>query len=161
MQEKRRGRSTSFTPEIADKILTSITNGSPIRFAALSAGVDDSTVYKWMKQGKNGDPENPKDAIFIDFFKAMKVAKGKWVEARIAKITYAANQAWQANAWLLERMYPEQFGSDRREIRDLKKMLAELMSEVAAVRANRAQLAAADTADEARTVRVEEGTDPI
>lgn len=157
MQETRRGRPTGFTQEIADKILQSVANGNPTKFAANSAGVSEAVVYKWMNYGKHGNPDDEYEARFVDFFKNMKIARAKWVEARVAKITFAANQQWQANAWLLERMYPEQFGTDRREIRDLKKMLAELMAEVAAVRANRAQLASANPADEAAIVRVEEG----
>ena len=40
-----------------------------------------------------------------------------------------AQPLWVADAWLLERRYPDEFSSDRRELRELRKLVNQMVAE--------------------------------
>lgn len=77
-------------------ILDHIRNGSFIAEACEAAGLDKSTFRKWRKE----DPA---------LFPLLKKAKAEQLASMIANIKQAGQKEWAANAWYLERRYPEKF----------------------------------------------------
>lgn len=102
----KRGRPSHFTPENREKILTAVRLGTADMIMGASAGVDYSTIRGWVAKGeKEGKGE------FYEFSLALKAAKGERVNRWLAMIEKAAQiGTWQAAAWKLERLYPEQYG---------------------------------------------------
>jgi hypothetical protein len=117
------GRPTKFEPAVTETILQSIRDGNPRSVAAAAAGVGKSTLMAWLALGRGNGPADEAFRVFLD---DVKRADAEAVAAFVAVIRQAAPASWQAAAWWLERHYPDQFGSQRREIAELKKQLKEL-----------------------------------
>jgi transposase len=124
------GRPSKFVPEAAAVVVKYVRKGCPRQFAANAAGLGRSTLQRWLARGKKEDTGE-----FRDFWDAIKKAEAKVVFDRIQRINDAADKGtWQAAAWWLERRYPEEFGIQRREIKELTALIRE------AERLNREQL---------------------
>jgi hypothetical protein len=94
-------------PEIQARIVTFIKAGSYVETAAAAAGVNKSTLHRWLKRGAEG--EQP----FAGFADALEAALAEAELRDLARIDKAADTQWQAAAWKLERRNPKAWG--RRE----------------------------------------------
>jgi transposase len=94
-------RPSKYTPEAVERIVEALEQGATYEAAAAHAGVHYDTLNEWRKE-------------FPEFSEALKGAEAKaelhWLEQIEAA---AADGAWQAAAWRLERRYPARWG--RRE----------------------------------------------
>lgn len=115
----RRGRRTLLTPELQQAICANIAAGLSQRDAAELAGVPSSTFYGWLQRGETerkrlekSKRAKPKasEKPFMEFSEAVKKALLDYKKARITGIQQAAAEHWQANAWILERRFPNEFG---------------------------------------------------
>ena len=97
-----------LTDELCDEICKDITQGVPIKHAAIAHGISESTFYNWMDKGKKA-----KSGKFCKFFNKVNEAKSQAIKLRAKRICKAGKSNWQADAWWLERVDPENFG--RRE----------------------------------------------
>lgn len=105
------GHPTSYSPEIVNELEKYVKEGLSIKDSALLAGINPDTVYEWQKR----HPE---------FSGKMQKASAEFKRANLAAIRAASYRAkkddksgetkwsgqWPANAWLLERKHPEEFG---------------------------------------------------
>ena len=92
------GRKTKYTPETVDKIVQALKLGATRRLACAYAGIDQSTFENYI-------------AKYSDFSDAVKNAEGSGAIQWLAKIEKAASEGtWQAAAWKLERLYPNEYG---------------------------------------------------
>lgn len=123
------GRPTDLTPETHKIITSAIAYGGTYEASAHAGGVSYDTFNNWMKRGeaelvRRDNPRVKEDTQqwqteqrFVEFFKAIKKAKGdrqiRWLE-QIEKA--ATGGAWQAAAWKLERTEPENFGRQKIDI---------------------------------------------
>lgn len=97
-------RPTKFTVAEA-RILRAARVGMPRRRVALAAGIHHDTLYEWLKTKP-------------DFSAALEKAEASGEETRLHRIEQAAKKGeWQADAWWLERRYPDEWG--RRERHDV------------------------------------------
>ena len=87
-----------YSPEIMEKICEAIRKGYRPVDAAKIYGVGKSTYYDWIN-----DERKP------EFSDAIKKADIDWKFRLIEIIDKAANKTWTAAAWLLERIYKEEF----------------------------------------------------
>lgn len=95
------GRRSKYTPELIKEICEAIKEGSTQDDAARIAGIAVSTFYAYMKQS--------------EFSEAVEKAHAEFKKTQVKAIKaagYKTNKGgqWQANAWLLERKYPDEFG---------------------------------------------------
>ncbi len=96
--DKAVGRPTKYSKEKLDKIVQGIGSGLTVEDTCLYADIHKSTYYDWL-------------LTYSEFSDAVKTAEVKGKMRRILRIELAAqNGAWQADAWYLERKYPEEFG---------------------------------------------------
>jgi transposase len=115
-------RPAKLTPGTAAAIIQATREGLPRRFAAARAGVGLSTLFSWLKTGRKA-----KCGPYREFLDGIKKAEAEAVAARLATISAAGNAGtWQSAAWWLERRYPEEFGTQRSELRELQAMLREV-----------------------------------
>lgn len=94
----RVGRRTKLTPAVQDRIVTALRAGCYLESAAQLAGVDRSTLFRWMAKG-----EAAQSGQFRDFCNAVEGAIAQAEVAAVARIVTASQTDWKAAAWLLER----------------------------------------------------------
>lgn len=123
-------RKPSLNTTISKKICDEIKRGLPITKAPLLAGVTAQTFYNWYNRGKKA-----KKGKFHDFYNEVEEAKAYAIALRVENIRQAGVEGnWQADAWWLERVDPENFGrrdklSLNGDLRHEHKNVKELFSE--------------------------------
>lgn len=75
-------------------------------------GVDESTFYAWLKKPKTAAQRQLSKGIE----KARINRKAKCLRA--IREAYQEKEAWQAAAWYLERVYPQEFAKPKRPEED-------------------------------------------
>ncbi len=116
-------RPSKYDQPAAEVLLTAVAAGLSNKTAAELAGVSERTLYGWMRRGKAG--EQP-------FLQDIKRGQAEAVGSAMKVIREAAERVtWQAAAWWLERRHPDLYGSERRRIRELEKLVDELGKKVA------------------------------
>ena len=99
------GAPTKLTEETAKIILEVIGQGAYLRTACQAAGISEDSLILWRKKGEAG--EEP----YHGFSVALKQAEANNVTRRLARIEAAAIEGnWTADAWYLERRYPDEWG---------------------------------------------------
>ena len=98
-------------PELQTRILTYIRAGACLETAAAAAGINRTTLHRWLKRGAEG--EQP----FADFSDAVEKTLAEAEIRDLARIDKAAETQWAAAAWKLERRNPRMWG--RREYNEL------------------------------------------
>lgn len=105
-----------FNPENCQLIFKAVEVGASVRDAANMVGCHESTIYKWLERGE--DPECT-DADYIEFAKGYRAAQSRKKLFHLQNITNAAKDGqWQASAWFLERVYPNEFAKTVRQPED-------------------------------------------
>ena len=110
---RRIGRPTTLSPGLSKKLVKLVAELGAIEPAARVCGVPPQTVRGWLARGENrhsqGRPSTPE---YVAFVADIEKALGQWECGRLAGIVAAGKQPrhWTANAWLLERRWPERYG---------------------------------------------------
>jgi hypothetical protein len=147
-------RKTRLTPGIQQAIVTAIVGGVPYVQAALMVDVPVATANEWRQRGEGRDPERPSTPLYAAFAVAIKKAEAQDEARRILRINQAGqggtiiyektttyedgrvthevrrtSPEWTADAWHLERKYPDRYG--RRLQADLTLQIQKAAQEVA------------------------------
>lgn len=115
-------RIPKLTKELIDEILTYKENGLSDEDVCSMVGISKQSFYRWIKEadtGIDGDhPEKPASNLALkrDLRDGLKRAQVAFKAYHVQNITKAAKKSWQASAWMLERMYPKEFGRIDRQI---------------------------------------------
>lgn len=128
------GRPTLLTPEVIREFQRLLPTVLYVETVADYLALDRTTIRKWIRRGAKeakrvqrprSNPK-PSEALYLEFFLAYKkgLAEGQIYDLSIIK--KASEKQWPAAAWRLERRFPHLYGSDRREIQEIKKQLAQL-----------------------------------
>lgn len=105
----KRGAKTKLTPEVQEKICNEIKRGLPVTRAVVLAGIAMQTYYNWYNKG-----EKAKSGRFKEFYNKIEEAKAYGIALRVENIRKAGESGiWQADAWWLERMDPDNFSLNR------------------------------------------------
>lgn len=94
-----------LTDQLCDDICNDIKAGVPIDHAAIAHGITRATFYNWYNKG-----EDAKSGKFKKFYDKVEKAKSVAITLRARRIYKAGETSWQADAWWLERVDPENFG---------------------------------------------------
>ncbi len=88
---------------------------------AQAAGIARRTLYYWLDKGKQIRqlkedaphllPLTPYDKDYTWFLRAFEKAEIKRKEELLSRIDKAGEKSWQPNAWLLERLHPDEFST--------------------------------------------------
>lgn len=100
------GQPTKLTPKVAEKIIDAVKRGNRLDTAALYAGVSRESFFAWCRWGRAADARQP----YRGFVLALDEALASWEAGKVEAISDAGDEAWQANAWLLERRLPDAYG---------------------------------------------------
>lgn len=102
------GRPTKLTPELLKKAEQLLAAGNYVTTVCDYLGIDRSTWYKWLEQGRKANK-----GLYFDFFHTVKKAESEAEIRAVTGILKAGNTNWQAFAWFLERKYPDRWKRDR------------------------------------------------
>jgi hypothetical protein len=128
------GRPTELTPQVIEEVRRLLPTVLYLETVADYLCLDRTTVRKWFRRGskeakrlrnKRCKPR-PSEALFLQFFLTYKKALAEGLIFDLGVIKKASDKQWTAAAWRAERRFPHLFGSDRREILEIKKQLARL-----------------------------------
>jgi AraC-like DNA-binding protein len=128
----RPGAKPLLDKDKAKRICKLVADGAPMIQAAESVGVCEKTLYNWMNAGGG---ENP-DPQFLQFLQGVRAARAKALIKRIGRIGKHGAKSWQADAWWCERMFPDEFGGDKRAVKELTELVAKLRAELEVASAN-------------------------
>ena len=109
-------RSSKISKELIDEFLTYKENGLNDEDCCNMVGISTQTLYRWLKEAETGiDGDNPdREASNLElkreFRDGLKRAQVAFKAFHVQNITKASKRSWQASAWILERMYPKEFG---------------------------------------------------
>ena len=102
---------SKLTEELCENICKDIREGGTLKYSAMHNGITPRTLHNWMSRGENAKTEN---GLYFHFFHQVKKAQEDGKVRLIGKIEKHGERNWQALAWLLERMYPDEFGRTQR-----------------------------------------------
>jgi len=107
MGKSEAGRKTKLTQERFDAIMDVIRRGGTQKTACEYVGIDQGTLYNWIKWGKaSNDPDN----IYFKFFKSYKRVRAENEMFHLDVIHKAGQDgSWQASMTYLERTRPETY----------------------------------------------------
>ena len=91
------GRPSKLDDLTAQRVINAVRNGLPRVHAARNAGVDPATLFRWLANGRTGDPD------FCEFYDKVVAAESTNVEVLQGYMMEHAKTSYQACSWLLER----------------------------------------------------------
>ena len=96
------GRPIECTEAITDEICRWLAQGCSIKATCKIVGIHQDTFFAWRTRGEAG--EEP----FASFSERITREVGTGLASRLSKVIHAGD--WRADAWMLERMHPDEFG---------------------------------------------------
>lgn len=122
-----RGHSTvpKLTQAAHDAIVSAVADGNTRIDAAGAAGISPRTLHAWLKKGR----DNKRNGYYA-LYAAVKKAEAEAAAKAVKAIRAAGEKAWQAYAWWLERKYPEAWGDSRKELKEYRELIKELLKYV-------------------------------
>jgi hypothetical protein len=126
--KSRAGRKSVWSQELQDDICSLLSAGLYIRTACGLAGLHYSTYYAWDKENNefsNAIKKARAQAETTSILRIRKAAAGgnilsvtevTYPDGHTEKRTVYQASQWQADAWYLERSYPNDYGKARQEL---------------------------------------------
>jgi hypothetical protein len=113
-----------LTPELRASLCKELSDGVDRRHACQLVGIGLRTLQRWLAAGR----ERKAPAPFVALVAQVKKAEAEAVSFHVAHLRKASEEGtWQASAWWLERRHPDIYGSDRKRVRELERLVAELV----------------------------------
>lgn len=104
---RERGRPTDCTPELADEVAAELEAVPSVRAACAVVGISQSAYYDWLSRADAGE-----GAPFREFAERVRAAKERGIAHAARRVHRAAVDGdWRADAWLLERVAPDEFST--------------------------------------------------
>lgn len=113
MAEKKKQQYRKITDLTIGELVGLVKAGLPINLAISAARQNKSTVYGWLKRGEE-DFDAEADTLYSKLYVSLQAARAESAQRYLGYIRDAGERGqWQAAAWLLERMFAEQFAKIR------------------------------------------------
>ena len=113
---------TALTKEVRDEIALRLSSGCTLEVAAQAVGVNRRTIQTWLSVGREardldeqGAKLTPRQVECLGLLEAEQAARAELRVKALASIQKAAlTGTWQAGAWLLERLFPDEYAAQKR-----------------------------------------------
>ena len=138
-----RRRPSKLTAELLEEFKKIMPNCYFINTAAAILGVDRSTMNRWVRRGRleaarmaaeESSLCRRSEYLYLEFHLAHEEILALTESRSIANIRAAGNAGvWQADVWQLERRFPDRYGSNRQEIRQLSRVSIEQSGKISAL----------------------------
>ena len=103
---------SKLTKEREDLIVDLLVKGNYIETAAAYAGIDSSTLHRWLRRGKRererldkGEEPQLKEVRYVRFSRSVEKAFAEAEMADVNHVVKAGKNDWKAAAWRLERKW--------------------------------------------------------
>ena len=110
------GRSSKLTPELIEEACKVLALGNYIKTTCGYLGISEGIWRVWHNDGErlkslqeSGETLTEDEQLRVDFYVNTQQAKDKAIIRDMQLIQNAAQNNWQAAAWVLERRYPDMF----------------------------------------------------
>ena len=129
------GRPTVLTPELIAEFERLLPTLTYIETVGDLIGVHNMLWRQWIRQGRREaewrakDPKytpNPMRDLEVEFYFAYRRGLAQFQQRNLTVIAEASTRSWPAAAWLQERRFPEQWGDQSRDIREIKQEINRL-----------------------------------
>ncbi len=128
------GRPSILSDELQEAIVADVRRGLTYDDAAALNGIGRSTFHDWFKQGRDGVSER-----LVAFATAVTRARSEARRDAVANVRAGVmmnlTPDWKAEAWWLERMYPQEYGPQAavhvKVVKELEAMLDKLKEKLA------------------------------
>jgi hypothetical protein len=110
----KRGRKTLCDAALTKKVCAVLEKAQTIASACAVSGIGTTTYHSWIGRGEAGE------AGFAEFAVSCGRARAKAKQKLTDIILKAAPDDWKAAAWLLEKLYPNEYGKAWRGEPDLQ-----------------------------------------
>ena len=113
---------TVLSGEVRDEIARRLSSGCTLEVAAQAVGVNRRTIQTWLAVGREardldeqGAKLTARQTQCLGLLEAEQAARAELRVKALASIQKAAlTGTWQAGAWLLERLFPDEFAAQKR-----------------------------------------------
>jgi hypothetical protein len=121
------GVDSKLTPKLIDELAHHIRRGVAIKYACPACGIHRDTFHRWMVRGEKDKLEGLETPHSMLFDTISKV-RTDFIQEAIENIKKAGrtNKNWQANTWLLERLYSAAYGKDSEDVQKLSRDIDEI-----------------------------------
>jgi hypothetical protein len=125
------GRTSDLTPALQASICKDIEAGNTIATACAINGISQATYYQWLEKGKAG--QSP---AYVDFLESATQARHRAKANAIAAVRAGVlggpgnKQDWKAEAWFLEKSFPDEFGPQQAVTVKVEKALDETLDKL-------------------------------
>lgn len=110
-------RPTTLSKLTAKRLCAILSEGNTIETACAACGISGRSFHNWMERGGR-----EKTGPYFQFFQSATRARARAKQRYTKLITRAATRDWKAAAWLLERMFPQEYGRSTREDKEGTKL---------------------------------------
>jgi len=100
-----RHKNTKLTEEKIQLASKLIGAGNTVKTIYGALGVSKQTWYNWLDKGSKA-----KSGLYRKLYEEVEKAESRAESRYVTIIAQAAEENWQAAAWMLERKYPERWG---------------------------------------------------
>lgn len=100
-------KNDKFTAERRSAIVDAIAHRMPYEYASEANGISEHTLYAWIETARDHQ-EKGIESEYTQFLQDIKRAEMTRIREHM-DIIAARPEGWQADAWLLERRWPEHF----------------------------------------------------
>jgi len=116
------GKPSVLTDGVRDEIALRLSSGCSLEIAAQAVGVNRRTIQTWLAVGREardlddqGQRLTPRQTQCLGLLEAEQAARAELRVKALASIQKAAlTGTWQASAWLLERLFPDEYAAQKR-----------------------------------------------
>ena len=102
---------TKYSKQVHKKIVDNIRKGRSVHDSSLLSGLSKYTLDEWLWQAKKEPEKHPE---WVQLAQDIEMARAEFRGQALENIVTVGNSqqagTWQANAWLLERTDPENWG---------------------------------------------------
>ena len=147
---RKPGRPPLIAPQLVKQITALAADDVPRRHILAAVGVSKSAFSSWLVRGRRA---RKGDEPYVELLAALKKAEAKAVAVKVRRVQAAgvggalverksvtfngvttvtekfSRPEWTADAWFLERRHPGEFGSDKRELAELRKLVREMAAD--------------------------------
>ena len=95
-----------------NSLASSVAEGATMAECCRRAGIKVDTFYGWLRKGDK-DLSEEKQTMYTLLVECLKLASGFYQTTMLQAVQSAGRDDWRALAWLLERRWPELYGSHR------------------------------------------------
>lgn len=104
------GTPRRLTQEVHQRIIEHIDQGNYPEVAAQLAGIPRRTFERWLHDGREDLEQGLEDSSVAALARDVERARAEVVARKVRRIQEAGEKQWQADAWWLERNFPDMYG---------------------------------------------------